>query len=185
MVLNPLVGEAPVPPPAAVLTAESLDALSRHGLPLRLSPLDITTHRLPETGADTSNWAESVAAMRAELQPMLGAGVTTTDNARAVADTASRTQETVRTAVLPLTLVSLLAGLLGVLGLAIQWTQRRSAELTLLFVRGVSPAAIGGKAVLELGLPLLAGAGLGLLAARLAVPALAPADQIDPAARPA
>jgi putative ABC transport system permease protein len=179
MVLNPLVGEAPVPPPAAILTPEALRELSGHGLAPRLSQMDITTRHLAGTGTGISAWADSVAAMRAELLPALGQRVTTTDNARAIADTAARTRDTVRAAVLPLTLVSLLAGLLGVVGLAIQWTQRRSSELTLLYVRGVSPAAIGGKAVLELGTPLLAGVALGLLAAWLAVPALAPADQIE------
>ncbi len=44
------------------------------------------------------------------------------------------------------------------------WVERRRREVTLLTVRGVSPAALGLKAVLELAVPLVAGAagGVGL-----------------------
>ncbi len=85
---------------------------------------------------------------------------------------------TVLSAVLPLTVISLLVGLAGVAAVAVQWCQRRQAELRLLWARGASPAALGARAVLELTLPLLAGAVAGFAAARLTLTWYAPSGEL-------
>ncbi|MGH3439624.1 MAG: ABC transporter permease [Sciscionella sp.] len=82
--------------------------------------------------------------------------------------------------VLPLTAVSLFVGLAGVSALAVQWSQRRKAELRLLWTRGSSPLALGGKALLELAIPILLGCVAGLLLARFLLGAYAPSTALDP-----
>lgn len=85
---------------------------------------------------------------------------------------------TVLSAVLPLTVVSLLVGLAGVAAVTVQWCQRRRAELRLLWSRGAGPAALGARAVLELAGPLLAGTVMGGVAARLLLPWYAPSPEL-------
>jgi putative ABC transport system permease protein len=75
--------------------------------------------------------------------------------------------EKVRNSTLPLTVISLLVGLVGLAAVAVQWCQRRQSELRLLWTRGAGPLALGGRAALELVTPLVLGAGLGLLLAHL------------------
>ncbi|MCE6995097.1 ABC transporter permease [Saccharothrix sp. S26] len=95
-------------------------------------------------------------------------------------ENARQTVVNVRSAVLPLTLISLLIGLAGVATVTAQWAQRRRPELRLLWVRGAGPLALGGRGVLELGLPLVVGGALGLGAARLLLPAYAPSELLPP-----
>lgn len=72
-----------------------------------------------------------------------------------------------------------LAGLALVAASATLWFDRRRREVTLLTVRGISPAAIGLKAVLELSLALLAGAGAGLALSYGLVAWLGPSPVIE------
>ncbi|NUS63192.1 MAG: hypothetical protein HOQ46_06020, partial [Saccharothrix sp.] len=95
-------------------------------------------------------------------------------------ENARQTVANVRSAVLPLTLISLLIGLAGVATVTVQWAQRRQPELRLLWVRGAGPFALGGRGVLELGLPLVVGGVLGLGTARLLLPWYAPSVLLPP-----
>jgi putative ABC transport system permease protein len=165
-------------PPAGVLVSQQL--LDRLGpMPVVGSHVDVLTRQPLQTREQIDAWAADTAAMTPQLLAVLKIEPVVNDYAALSARTAARTQETVRQAVVPLTIISLLAGLLGVVGLASQWVQRRGAEVRLLWTRGVSPAAIGGKAVLEMGGPLLAGGIAGWAAAWLITPLLAPARQLD------
>ncbi|WP_367128857.1 ABC transporter permease [Saccharothrix sp. HUAS TT1] len=100
-------------------------------------------------------------------------------------ENAAQTAVNVRSAVLPLTLISLLIGLAGVATVTVQWAQRRQSELRLLWVRGAGPLALGGRGVLELGLPLVLGGVAGFGVARLLLPVYAPSDQLPPGTAPA
>jgi putative ABC transport system permease protein len=91
-----------------------------------------------------------------------------------------QTEVNVRSAVLPLTLISLLIGLAGIGTVTVQWAQRRHTELRMLWCRGSGPFALGGRAVLELGLPLVLGGGAGLAIARLLLPVYAPSTRLEP-----
>ncbi|MDQ3405597.1 MAG: hypothetical protein M3548_19770, partial [Actinomycetota bacterium] len=93
-------------------------------------------------------------------------------------EVARTVEDTVRGAVLPLTVISLLVGLAGVAAVAVQWCQRRQTELRLLWARGASPTALGWRAVLELAAPLIVGGVVGLLAARLTLPWYAPSRDL-------
>ncbi|MFC7615278.1 hypothetical protein ACFQV2_18960 [Actinokineospora soli] len=181
-VVNPLAPEGAAgavvffPDRPALLAAFGLEAG-----PMTVSvrfPLD----RLPTTideGADIADrGAALLTALKADLpDPNM---VATGNYFAKPVEVARDTGRTVLGAVLPLTVVSLLVGLAGVAAVAIQWCQRRRAELRLLWSRGAGPAALAGRAVLELALPLLLGAVLGWLAARLALPWYAPAPDLSP-----
>ncbi|WP_143230604.1 hypothetical protein [Actinosynnema sp. ALI-1.44] len=177
----PLHGGSNDPPWPVLVSQPLLDRLiDAGGLAVIGTHVDVFTKTLPTTKTEMDAWAAATAAMRPRLVDALKATPVVDDYAALSARTASRTQETVSTAVLPLTLISVVAGLLGVVGLAAQWVQRRGAEVRLLWTRGVSSPAIGGKAVLEMGGPLLAGAVLGWATAWVTSPILAPAPRLDP-----
>ncbi len=91
-------------------------------------------------------------------------------------------EENVFVSILPLALISVLVGCAGLGTVALQWYQRRHAQLRLLSARGSSPAALGGLAVAELGLPILLGGAAGALAARLLLGVYGPPGAPDPAA---
>lgn len=99
-------------------------------------------------------------------------------------ENARQTEVNVRSAILPLTLISLLIGLAGIGTVTVQWAQRRHTELRMLWCRGSGPLALGGRAVLELGLPLVLGGIAGLAVARLLLPVYAPSTRLGPAAMP-
>ena len=99
-------------------------------------------------------------------------------------ENARQTEVNVRSAILPLTLISLLIGLAGIGTVTVQWAQRRHIELRMLWCRGSGPLALGGRAVLELGLPLVLGGLAGLAVARLLLPVYAPSTLLEPNALP-
>lgn len=168
-------------PETLIVSSELMDELiQRNHIVPQETHLDLNTSHPPRTATEAREWADDTAAMRSAVIQALNEAPAVTDYAALSARTAERTQQTVRAAVLPLTVISVLAGLLGVIGLAVQWIQRRGAEVRLLWTRGVGPAAIGGKAVLEMGTPLLAGVALGWGAAWLTAPLLTPATEFDP-----
>ncbi|HVV07682.1 ABC transporter permease [Amycolatopsis sp.] len=80
--------------------------------------------------------------------------------------------------ILPLAAISVLVGCGGIVTVALQWYQRRHAQVRLLAARGTSPPALGGLAVAELGLPVVAGGVAGILVARFATGMYAPPGQI-------
>ncbi|APU14657.1 FtsX-like permease family [Actinoalloteichus sp. GBA129-24] len=149
----------------------------------------ITTVRYPVETPDTPEQAAALSE-RARLltsevhEAVAHFPVFEPVNARAYLDRpvelSHESSRTVTLAVLPLTLVSLLVGLVGVAAVAMQWCQRRHTEIRLLWSRGISPASIGGKAVLELGLPLTVGIGLGVGTAAATLSLFAPSSVIQP-----
>ena len=79
----------------------------------------------------------------------------------------------------PIAGLAALAGLGLVAAAAALWFDRRRREVTLLTVRGVSPAAVGAKAVLELAVPLVVGVAAGVLAAYALVAWLGPSPALE------
>jgi hypothetical protein len=69
--------------------------------------------------------------------------------------------------------------LVAVAGAGFFWVERRRGEVALLLSKGVGPAALSLKALLESTLPLLVGAGAGALAAVQAVYAFGPSRAFD------
>src|SRR4051812_6257556 len=95
---------------------------------------------------------------------------------------ARQAQDNVFVSILPLALISVLVGCAGLGTVALQWYQRRHAQLRLLSARGSGPGALGGLAVAELGLPILLGGALGAVAARLLLGVYGPPGVPDPEA---
>jgi putative ABC transport system permease protein len=95
---------------------------------------------------------------------------------------ARQAQDNVFVSILPLALISVLVGCAGLGTVALQWYQRRHAQLRLLSARGSGPGALGGLAVAELGLPIVLGGAAGAAAARLLLRVYGPAGSPDPTA---
>jgi putative ABC transport system permease protein len=99
-----------------------------------------------------------------------------------VADRARAIQTSVGGGVWPVAGFAGMAGVGLVAAAASLWFERRRKDVTLLTVRGVGPAGLGVKAVLELVIPLVVGAAAGVGLAWAAVAWLGPSDQIERAA---
>jgi putative ABC transport system permease protein len=81
--------------------------------------------------------------------------------------------------VLPIALGGSILALLLVGAAGSYWADRRAREVRLLSSRGVGPAALAVKAVLELALPAVAGTVLGWALARWLVSGLGPSPRVD------
>lgn len=88
----------------------------------------------------------------------------------------------VASGVWPVAAFATVAGLGLVVAAASLWFDRRRREVTLLGVRGASPAAVGVKAALEVLPAIVTGAALGAGAAYGAVVWLGPSPALEPAA---
>ncbi|MFB9903497.1 FtsX-like permease family protein [Allokutzneria oryzae] len=141
--------------------------------------------QLPATLTEAHELADRSAALLGQIDSELnaaglGTAFTRTDLLRRGIELSEQARTSVLLAVLPLTAVTVLVGLVAVGAVAVQWCQRRRAEVRLLWVRGVSPAGLGGKAVLELIVPFVLGGAAGLGLGRLALPLFAPSTALDP-----
>ena len=179
-VYNPELRDGASAAPAFLPKLSDLTAV--HGL------FDLTVHfttPIPATMAEADQIATLSTQLAAKLNDAFAAdnlspvAVVQQPFAKALAN-AQQARADVVAFVLPLTAVSLLVGLVGVGAIAAQWCQRRQAQLRLLWSRGSAPISLGGKALLELGGPLLVGAALGLTTARLTLPWYAPVADLDP-----
>lgn len=97
----------------------------------------------------------------------------------AFVERATLIRDGLRGPVLPIGLGGTLLALLLVAAAGSYWADRRRAEVRLLSARGVGPAALAAKAVLELALPALAGAVLGWVLARWLVAVVGPSPTLD------
>lgn len=84
--------------------------------------------------------------------------------------------------VVPLAMAGMLAGLVIAAAAGAFWVERRRTELTVLSARGVGPAALAGKAVLEAASAVAVGSVLGWTAARFLVAAAGPSSLVTPGA---
>ena len=161
------------------------DTVKALGVP-RLQILHISFYEPPPTtvsGAEDllrrSN--ELVADVRADLTAQ-GLGNTVAADvptfARSV-QISEQAQSNVFVSILPLALISVLVGCAGIGTVALQWYQRRHAQLRLLSARGSGPGALGLLAVAELGLPVLLGGAAGALLARLLLGVYGPGGEPD------
>jgi hypothetical protein len=98
-----------------------------------------------------------------------------------VAERAHGIQSEVGGGVWPVAVLAALAGAGLVAATALLWCDRRQREVTLLTVRGVTPAAIAVKAVLELAGALLVGSAVGVGLAYGLVVTVGPSPTLEPA----
>ncbi|HST67542.1 MAG TPA: FtsX-like permease family protein, partial [Mycobacteriales bacterium] len=132
----------------------------------------VQTSRLTLTGADAVLAAQD--RLDSTVEGAVGGDVAPNGLATDLA-AARAARDGIGGAITPVALAGVLVAVLLVGAAASFWVDQRRAELRLLGARGIGPPALAGKAVLELGLPALAGAAAGWGAAvglvRLAGPA--------------
>jgi putative ABC transport system permease protein len=143
-------------------------------VPRELTPMGPTGQTLPPVLVDDQvlelgDADEFVTRRLGSALPFL------TDRSRAI-------QSSVGGGIVPVAGIAALAGVGLVSAAASLWFDRRRRELTLLTVRGVSPAALGLKAVLELVVALIVGGAAGLGLAYGLVAWLGPSSLLEPAA---
>ncbi len=179
VVRNTLGGDGQV---ASVVWLPSAESFQR--LPPRLNSSTSVTLRFPQD--DVPRTADAAQALLTGGGARVDRIVARIDEAKLTkgsylagpVEAARQTSANVGSAILPLTLISLLIGLAGVGTTTVQWAQRRHTELRMLWCRGSGPLALGGRAVLELGTPLVVGGVLGLGVARLLLPVYAPSSAL-------
>ncbi|MGH9104007.1 MAG: hypothetical protein ACRDYD_13655 [Acidimicrobiales bacterium] len=96
-----------------------------------------------------------------------------------VVDHAAAVRGALGSGTLPVSVAGGLVALLLVGAAASYWVDQRRVELDLLHARGVGPAALGCKAALELGAPVILGAGGGWAVAVAAVTRLGPSHLVS------
>ncbi|WP_434442889.1 ABC transporter permease [Lentzea sp. E54] len=175
VVPNPLGGDGASTSVIWVASASDLASL-----PPEFSSDATVSLRFPTEPPVTLADAEALRDAGNARLAALGLPLTRTDLLSSAITAARTSERNVSSALLPLVIISVLVGLAGVGTVTVQWAQRRHSELRLLWVRGASPLALGLRAVLELGLPLVAGGVLGLVAARLLLPLYAPGVALAP-----
>lgn len=160
------------------ITTMGLPALANLYLSFYLDPPRTTE----QARANLDRSHELIAAVDADLkQQGLGDSVAMQAPFERSVQIAEQAQSNVLVSILPLAAISVLVGCAGIGVVALQWYQRRYAQVRLLASRGASPAALGGMAVAELGLPVALGGVLGILVARFWLPLYAPPGELAPA----
>ncbi len=174
---------ANTPPPALILLTDrqllvdlavsSSGILTARGrVPAEAGTLSVSAADRLLAGTDAAFARITTAGGEAGVDPRLGQAV---QRARLL-------ESGLRGPVVPVAVAGALLALVLVAAAGSYWADRRAAEVRLLAARGVGPAALAGKAALELALPALAGAALGWAASRLLIGALGPAPELDPTA---
>ena len=184
---NPSYGSDAAPPPLVIATDPATftalrDGFSGSSTESWISP--VSTDRLTLTGAreiaDRQRAAYRTLGL-AEPQA-LSALYSGSGQLPRFVDRTALIRDGLRGPVLPIALGGSILALLLVGAAGSYWADRRAREVRLLSSRGVGPAALALKAVLELALPAVVGTALGWLLARWLVAALGPSPVLDRAA---
>lgn len=138
----------------------------------------------PKTLSEADDLLERSKALIADVKADLGARglgdavVASLPFERSV-EISHQAESNVLVSILPLAAISVLVGCAGIGTVALQWHQRRHAQLRLLSARGSAPGALGLLAVAELGLPIVVGGAIGALLARLLLGVYGPPGELD------
>ncbi|OLT46692.1 hypothetical protein BJF85_15790 [Saccharomonospora sp. CUA-673] len=156
--------------------AHDVDELERLTITFREDPPET----LPEAEDRLDRADALIAAVDDTLRRGGGGEIThgSTPFARS-ADLADQAQGNVGLSILPLAALAVAIGCAGLGVLGVQWYQRRYAQVRLHFSRGYRPSALGGLALAELGLPIVLGGLLGIVAARILLPVYGPPGTVD------
>ncbi|WAL69022.1 ABC transporter permease [Amycolatopsis cynarae] len=159
---------------------DTLAAMKLRGTTLHIS-FYLDPPRTPAQARDYLNRSTVlIEAVRADLERQgLGDVVAMTRPFERSTQIAEQAGSNVLVSILPLAGISVLVGLGGIVTVALQWYQRRYPQVRLLAARGAGPWALGGFAVAELGLPILAGGLAGIALARFSLPLYAPPAHLD------
>ena len=187
LILNPSYGNDSAPPPLVMATDPATFAALRDGYggssaDSWVSPVGLTDLTLSEARAIADRQSAAYAAAGVPEPVNFAERNSGTGQLPAFVDRTTAIRDGLRGPVLPIALGGSLLALLLVGAAGSYWADRRSREVRLLSSRGVGPAALALKAVLELVLPAAVGTVLGWLLARWLVAALGPSPVLDAAA---
>ncbi|ANN17854.1 permease [Amycolatopsis orientalis] len=160
------------------------DAVRTVGLPV-IKTLYLSFYETPpKTLSEAEDLLERSKALIADVQADLGARglgdaiVGSLPFERSVV-ISNQAESNVLVSILPLAAISVLVGCAGIGTVALQWHQRRHAQLRLLSARGSGPVALGLLAVAELGLPIVVGGVAGAVLAWLLLGVYGPPGEPD------
>ena len=185
--LNPSYGNDSSPPPLVMATDNATFEALRDGYggsstEAWVSPADTTDLTLSE-GRELADRQSAAYAAAGQPEPTdFAVRNSGTGQLPAFTERVGLIRDGLRGPVLPIALGGSLLALLLVGAAGSYWADRRAREVRLLSSRGVGPAALALKAVLELLLPAAVGTALGWLLARWLISALGPSPLLDSAA---
>jgi putative ABC transport system permease protein len=147
-----------------------------------VAPIDPS--RLSLSGARELTDKQTAAYRQFNGQPPedLGAQLTGTGQLPIFANQAALVRTGLRGPVVPIAVGGTILALLLVGAAGSYWADRRMGEVRLLSARGVSPAGLAGKALLELAVPAVVGTVAGWALARWLVRELGPSPYLDASA---
>jgi putative ABC transport system permease protein len=184
---NPSYGNDSVPPPLVIPTDAATfqavrDSYFGSSTDSWVSPAKTTDITLSEGQAVADKQAAAYRAAGVTPSQRLADLNSGTGRMPEFVERTELTRDGLRGPVLPIALGGSILALLLVGAAGSYWADRRSREVRLLSSRGVGPAALALKAVLELALPAVVGTVLGWLLARWLVALLGPSPLLDRAA---
>ena len=185
--LNPSYGNDATPPPLVMATDPAIfdrlrDAYGGSSTDMWVSAADTTDITLSQGRAIAGQQSGAYAAAGLPEPTDFAVRNAGTGQMPAFTERVSLIRDGLRGPVLPIALGGSLLALLLVGAAGSYWADRRYREVRLLSSRGVGPAALALKAVLELLLPAAVGTALGWLLARWLVALLGPSPRVDPSA---
>lgn len=181
--LNLTIG--PGPPPLVLATSADVaervgDAGGQAGMTHTwVSPIDTTGLTISEARAIAGQRDRAFAA--SGISRVYG-GIGPTGQLPDLIQRTDRVIAGLRGPVIPIAIGGASVALLLMAASGSYWVTRREQEVRLLVSRGVGPAALGGKALLELAGAAAAGTALGWLLARGLVVGLGPSSYVDASA---
>ena len=174
------------PPPVALLEQRDLlailaaEGIERTQVWWEYAPggEDWTLDRAERVIGGLEHLAEESNNQATALHAAVGGGRTPVDQVGTLRH-ARRASSAVQAAAGPVALGTAGVALIALLGAGRTWLDRRRQEVTVLAMRGAGPVALGVKAVLEMSVPLVAGAAAGTTSAWFLVRAIGPSPLIE------
>jgi putative ABC transport system permease protein len=184
---NPSYGNDSAPPPLVIATDPNtfgsvLDSYAGTSTDSWISPAKTTDITLTDGRRIADQQAAAYATAGLPISQRLADRNSGPGRMPEFVDRTELTRDGLRGPVLPIALGGSILALLLVGAAGSYWADRRAREVRLLSSRGVGPAALALKAVLELALPAIVGTVLGWLAARWLVALLGPSPRLDASA---
>jgi putative ABC transport system permease protein len=169
-----------IPPPLVLADRATFESL---GAPLGLDNVEVSWDFAlrPGTLADSEATVAALPAYEEAVAAGLHRDRVTHSDLPFVTRRSAAVVTALRAAVAPVAVAGTLVALLLVVAAGSYWADRRRLEVRLLAAKGVGPAAIGAKAVLELAAPAVVGGVAGWGAAVGLVRLLGPSALLDPA----
>jgi putative ABC transport system permease protein len=179
-------GEAPPPPPILADRATMLELSTRLELfGTARWDVPIASRRSPLAYDDASRAAAGVRRLVAEARSPatpVGSALQAPGTQASIVDVvrdARATHDSIAGPLRTFSIAGVVAALVGLLASSVYGVRRRRTEVRMLDALGLSPAALGARALVEAMVPVAAGCAVGWLIARVGVGAGGPTPLLD------